>query len=433
MPARETRLGRASPVVKALLAAVALYTVLHVGYSALRYSPFASPRASADFHRAFLEAHEARTTGTLNLDNVLHPPLYYVVLRPLTYMEFPTVVQVLYCSQFLWYLLAIVWIVKAAGPASKPPWAAYGLAAALILNFQPFLETMASHKVEGIEFALICLAIALYRTRRDLLAGVVIVFAANLKYLPGILGLYFLLKRERRVIAGMLLGAALVALILVAAYGPRQFWGLCLRYPMVLMFGHGHEGNVGGASIEFQTLSGTVNRWLVGLEGMRLHFRTQAYVMVPQIRLAFSLAAALKWLAVAAYAWTVWPRRDHREREARWGETLCELALTLVLAFVIAQASRVHYGILTLPGFVAVGLLLAQQPARFRWWEWAAWGAAYALTAMLIPGGLLNRLPPSPVWGPYHSFAYLWFSLPFYGYLLLGVAAILCRRRLRLP
>jgi hypothetical protein len=51
---------------------------------------------------------------------------------------------------------------------------------------------------------------------------------------------------------------------------------------------------------------------------------------------------------------------------------------------------------------------------------------------MVIPGGLLNRLPlQHPVWGGRHSLAYLWFSLPFYGYLALAACGAWCHDQLR--
>ncbi|MBI3011118.1 MAG: DUF2029 domain-containing protein [Candidatus Omnitrophica bacterium] len=414
-----------------LLVLLVAYSLAHVGYSIAQYNPISYPYVSGDFGRAFGEMLHWRAGDALAPREILHPPLYYVLLRPLAPLPFTTVAKLLYFSQFILYALAIRWMVLAASGASRPRAVDYLLAAVLTVNFQPFLETVALHKVEGIEFVLICLAIFSFRKRRDALTGALVVLAANLKYLPGILGLYFLVKRERRVMVGMLVASVVVlAVSVVAMAGPMGGWVAVLRYPLALLADHQHEGNRPEASIEFQTLSGTVNRWLVGPEGMVRHFETQAYAAVSQPGLALAIAAVLKLGLVGLYLYAMRRRWTARARETHWPVVLCEISLTLTLIFIIAQASRVHYAVLLLPAFVSAALLLMRYPDVLGWSERILFAAAYGLTAMLIPGGLLNRLPPHHLWGAHPSFAYLWFSLPFSGYLLLGVCLLRCRSRL---
>lgn len=414
-----------------LLVLVIGYSTAHLGYSIAQYNPITSPYASGDFRRAYDEMLQWRKTGALDPHEVLHPPFYYIVLRPLAPLGFASVVRVVYVSQFIWYILAVVLMVRAASGGSKPSAGDYLLAGVLTVNFQPFLETMALHKVEGLELFLICLAIDLFRRGRDALAGAVVALGANLKYLPGILGLYFVVKRERRAILGLLAASAVCALISLAAMsGPGTGWVSILRYPIQLLAGHQHEGNRPEASMEFQTLSGTVNRALVDAEGMRRHFSSQAYVPVGAPGLALWLAAILKLGGVFLYIALMRTRWTVQARQARWPVVLCELSVTLIMIFIIAQASRVHYAILLLPAFVSAALVLRRYPALLGWPERLLFAFAYGLTAMLIPGGLLNQLPPHPVWGPDHSYAYLWYSLPFYGYLLLGACLLRCRARL---
>ena len=418
-------------LMKLLLALLVAYSVAHVGYSILRYNPISYPYVSGDFGRAYGEMLLVRDHAVLAPHEVLHPILYYVLLRPLAPLPFTTVVKLLYFSQFILYALAIWWMVKAASGASRPRAIDYLLVTLLTVNFQPFLETVALHKVEGIEFMLICLAIYSFRKRRDVLTGALVVLGANLKYLPGLLGLYFLVKREGRVIAGMLVALALCLVVSVVAVSEAGTpWTSVVTYPLALLFDHQHEGNRPEASIEFQTLSGTVNRWLVGPEGMVTHFKTQSYATVSHPGLAVAIAAVLKLGLVGLYLYTMRRRWTVRTRETQWPVVLCELSLTLTMIFVIAQASRVHYAILLLPAFVNTALLLRRYPDVLGWPERFLFAAAYSLTAILIPGGLLNRLPPHPLWGSHHSFAYLWFSLPFYGHLLLGACLLRCRARL---
>jgi hypothetical protein len=422
-----------TPWVKLLIAALIGYSLAHVGYSVVRYNPLSSPYVSGDFRRVFEEMQRWRATGTLDQHEVLYPPLYYVLLLPLAHLEFTSVVHLLYFSQFLWYVLAVLLMAKIVAEGPAPSAMEYLLASLLTANFQPFLETVAMHKkVEGLEFFLICLAIYLFKQRRDVFAGAVVVFAANLKYLPGILVLYFLAKREVRAIAGMVIALAVcLAVSIVAVSGEQGEWATLVAYPAMLLLGRQHEGNRPEASIEFQTLSGTVNRWFVGPDGMMAHFKTQSYVPVSHPELAFGFAALLKLMFLAVYLFVVRRRSPPQVRQAQWPVALYEFSVTLVMAFVIAPASRVHYAILLLPAFVFTGLLLYRYQTVLGWPQRLLFGLSYALAAMLVPGGLLNRLPPHPLWGPYHSFAYLWFSLPFYGYLLLGGCVLWCRARLQ--
>lgn len=420
--------GRRVPWTKLLIALLAAYSLLHLGCSIAQYNPITYPYVSGDFRRTYEEMLEWRARGSLHAKHVQHPPLYYVLLWPLASLPFPTVAKLLYVSQWLWYALAIAVMARSASASSRPSAGDYLLATLLTVNFQPFLETAALHKVEGLELLVICLAIELFRRGRDALAGAAVVLGANLKYLPGILALYFLVKRERRAIVGMLAAAVVCLAVSVVALSDAG-WTAVLRYPL-LMFDRQHDGNRPEANMEFQTLNGTVNRWFVDTDGMQAHFRTVNYVPVSDPALAFSLAAVLKLGCVLWYLYAMRRRWSPAERGTRWPVILCELSLTLLLIFIIAQASRVHYAILLLPAFVSTALLLRRYPHVLGWPERWLFIAAYGLTAILIPGGLLNRLPPSSVWGSHHSFAYLWFSLPFYGYLLLGVCLIRCRARL---
>ena len=44
---------------------------------------------------------------------------------------------------------------------------------------------------------------------------------------------------------------------------------------------------------------------------------------------------------------------------------------------------------------------------------------AYALSAILIPSALLNKLLPHPLWGQSHYLMVLWLGISFFGYLAL--------------
>lgn len=419
--------------VKLLVILAVGYSVAHLGYSMWRYTIFSSDLyRSRDFERVFVQADIWRQTGVLPpFGMVLYPPLYYLLLAPLTNLGFRTVTYLLYVLQFIYFPLALVFLVKAASPARTPSAIEYLIAAVLTVNFQPFLETLAQHKVEGIELLLICLALYAFRKHRDVLAGSLVCVAANLKFLPGVLAGYFVVKREWKAMFGVLGTLLVCALVLLPAFGMQVLWSYGVQYPMTFLFGHSIPGTKAEANLEFQSLTGTINRWFVGPEGMAHHVRTQGDVPIAHAPLAFSLAAILKAIFGGLYL-LLMVRRPSRpaSREERWECTLLEWSLTLLMIFVLASAARIHYAILLLPAFVITAFLLYHHPQLFRWKERLLFALAYSMTGMLIPGGVLNRLPPHPLWGTKHSLAYLWMSFPFYGDLLLGLCMILCYRKL---
>lgn len=405
------------------------YTALHLGYSVVRYSVFQGS-SSGDFNRVVQESKMWRGYSHP------HPTFYYMILLGLDAVlgGRQNLTYFFYFLQFLIFPLAVVCLARAAwiGRAPPPP-AAYGVATVLTVNFQPFLETLAQHKVEGIEFFLICLAILVFRRRRDLLCGGLVMLAANLKYLPAFLVLHFGAKREGRVLLGSLLGAALIGAALITTLGPDSLSAGFFRQAVGLLADHQHEGNTPGASVEMQTLSGTVNRWLARPEpgtAFMDYIRVGSYMPVPNPALAFGVAGFLKFLALGGWLFFLRRKWKGQERERAWKSHLLEISLTLVMIFILSQASRVHYSILVLPAFVIVGLLLVQQGRIVPLREKCLFGLAYSLTGMVIPGGLLNRLPPDPLWEHMHSWRYLWWSLPFWGLVLLGFCILSLRPNL---
>ena len=229
----------------------------------------------------------------------------------------------------------------------------------------------------------------------------------------------------------MLIGGVALLLVLLPMFGAKMLWGYA-TYPLTFLFGHSLWGTGAEASIEIQTLTGTINRWFAGLAGMRWNLSTQAYAPVPHAQVAFLISGTLKLLLGGLYLWLIRRRWLQQERDTQWRFYLCEFSLTLIMIFILSPYSMMHYAILLLPAFVMTGLILYQDAAIFRWKEKALFGLAYAFTAVIIPGGVWNRLfPPHPLWGERYAWVYFWFSFPFYGDLLLGWCLIMCLRRLR--
>ena len=145
--------------------------------------------------------------------------------------------------------------------------------------------------------------------------------------------------------------------------------------------------------------------------------------------LAMNLAVFLKLLLAGLYLYFIRKKWGIHQRKEKWPFYLLEISMGLIMIPVLVHYGRAHYGILFLPAFVITGLLLYRYWKIFHLKEKALFSIAYFLSGMGIPRELLNILPPHPLWGQEYYGLYLWISLPFYGYLVLGFCILLCYSR----
>lgn len=413
-----------------------LYTLAHFGYSIAAYNPLTHPVSVNDLRVTFLEAQHWRQTGDLVLlggTNVFYGLLYYGFLSLFSAFSFEQLVLPFYLSQLVLFPLFIFFLTQAV--AGKPiSWKEILLLTVLTLNFGPFLESFASCKVECLEFYLICLAFYGFLKGHDWLAGVGVVSGMLMKYLPGFLGIYFLLKRKWKATLWCLAWGLVLSGVLWAVFGGRIFWETGVGHFLALIFSRKVETNELVALLEWQTLSSTINRLFAEVHSPQtwnLVLKMAGTAPVGHARLAVGLALALKVIFVGIYLWVIgrrWPLLNPKTQRLLYA---LEMSLTLLMTVILVQAVRIHHAIILFPAFLTTALLLFQYRAHFGRVEKGLFVAAYALSAVLIPGGLLNRLPPSPVWGQSHARMYYWMSLPFYGTVLLFFCIVLCHRKLR--
>ncbi len=413
-----------------------LYSLLHFGYSIMVYNPFTHPVSVDDVRVTFLEAQNWRQTGNLVLmggTNVFYGLLYYLFLSLFSAFRFEQLVLPFYLSQVVLFPLAIFWLVRAL-VGKKAGWKEFLFVTVLTLNFQPFLESFASCKVECLEFYLICLVFYGFLKGWDWLAGAGVVAGTMMKYLPGFLGGYFLLKREWRTVRWCLGWTVGIFGMLWLVFGNPTFWEIGIRHFLSLIFGSKVETNELVALLEWQTLSGTINRLFAQFDAthtLKGVLKSAGLVWVHHPDRVIALALALKGVLVGIYLAVIRRRWPPRERRAHNWLYALEMSLTLLMTVMVVQAVRLHHAVILLPAFLTVGLLLLQHPNLFGRIEKMLFLVSYALSAVLIPGGVLNLLPASPIWGKNHARMYYWMSFPFYGYLFLFFCVILCHRRLR--
>ena len=416
--------------------AALLYTLAHFGYSIVAYNPITNSVSANDVRVTFLEAQHWRQTGDLILlggTNVFYGLLYYGFLSLFSASSFDQILLPFYLSQFVLFPLAIACLVQAVA-GKTVGWKETLLVVVLTLNFGPFLESFASCKVECLEFYLICLAFYGFLKGQNWLAGFGVVSGMLMKYLPGFLGIYFLLKRKWKTVLWCLVWGLILSGTLWEVFGGRIFRQIGIDHFWALVFSRKVETNELVALLEWQTLSGTINRLFAHIESPRtwnLVLKMAGTAPIDHARLVTGLALGFKLLFTGIYLSVIgrrWPPLDPKTRRVLYA---LEMSLTLLMIVVLLQAVRIHYAVILLPAFLTVALLLFQYRRFFGRAEKVLFFSAYALSAVLIPGGLLNRLPPSPVWGQSHARMYYWLSLPFYGYVLLFFCVALCHRKLR--
>ena len=422
---------------KGFLIALLCYSGLHLVSSVLRYNPWTRPEVSGDFHRIYDEALDYKQhweqTGKLPVMTgfrVYHGLPAYLLMFPLIHLGFNTVDYFFYLIQFLLFPLAIWLILKAVSSDSAPSWTETALAVVLVLNFKPFLEALALHKMEGIEIFLICLALVAFKNSRDFLTGALLLAAASLKYLPAILLIYFFLKRETKVLLGAL-GAGLVFLLFCLVFFGPSSMEVVFRHPLDLVFRRDLESSIHAANIEWQTVSGVVNRWFAPKpSGNLLQFLGIGFAYpLTNPRLAMRIALLLKIFISGIYLYVIRHWWTESQRREKWPFYLLEISLTFLMLLVWIQAIRIGYAIFLLPAFIGIALLFTRQWNLFRLKEKVLFGLAYALGATIIPMGIVDKLFPHPVWGPVWSKLYYWWGLPFYGYMMLGACILLCYKR----
>ena len=139
--------------------------------------------------------------------NVPHPPLFYILLRPLTRLKYiHAAVFWLIFNQIL-LVLGIIFCVATL----KKKISLVELAAIVFItaNFLPLRMNNILGQTSIIIFFLISLAFYSFIKKKNIVAGVALGLAVLLRWFPGLLILYFILKRQYRVVLVSLLTIAL--------------------------------------------------------------------------------------------------------------------------------------------------------------------------------------------------------------------------------
>lgn len=388
------------------LALIFLYTIAHFGNSFFAHES----RGDWALHRQDITnwvkygALEGKRPSLNSFDYTTAAPLHALLVVPLTYMSYSAAEYLNLAINLLCVLLTFYLASLAVPPKWKAAWWFWSFV--VVANFRPFLMGMAMVKIEFIEILLMALALHFYRTEKDYWAGASLGAAAMIKYIPGFLIFYFLIRGEKKVVASFALACVAITLVTVG------------------IFGWEHHVSFAQQLFSKQSWSSWIDNQSMFVAVGRAFAPFPPKEFTPEISLSHTANLVL-WsvriaLGLALVYVTFVNRKDRKSRQV-------EMIMGLWLAFapILIRFFRDYYTVLLYPFMLAMVLeFLENRPVT--WVQktfWIGMGLAYFLIGQGVPLGLFTRLPEAiPHYGNFNLFLYL--AIPFWGvlvYFLVGV------------
>ena len=301
---------------------------------------------------------------------------------------------------YLWGVLQLVWVVALFYVSGRWLLKLSGrgllLFSLMTMTSLPLLHNFKWGQVSVLMTLGILLAFALHRQGRGEYGGVVLALATCVKYYPGVFIVYFLIRRDWRLVFAFGLGLmAFYCLLPMICLGPSGWWYFewgaiqSLPVPALLL----NDFNT-------QYFPHVVNRL-----GFPLGYRLSA-----------GTVDLMKWLGVLVFianSILIWWMQ---QRDLAYKTALSAAALLLSLPFIV-QTSWPHYFVY-LP-FCQSALWLALAAARIRTWIRRLLYAPIVFSAVLSSTYFFALLPN---WRFYNGMGFLWLS----DSVLLGVWFGLC-------
>ena len=260
--------------------------------------------AGAAVLRAGGMLYDAQAPLLTGYDN---PPLTALLTMPLTFFDLQTAIRLFFALNTL-FLVASVALIFISIRDYLPTYPYWLIAVALVLNLDPVLDSLLLGQTDGVILLLLVISFSGYRRGRDVIAGAALGLAAMIKISPGLLVLYFLLKREKRVFASAVAAMLLLGGVSLLAAGFETHAMFVTQILPKLLAGSAHFEN--------QSLNGFFNRLF--LEGQFI----TGLADVPPLPQARLLTMVCSLLIVGTATYLVGTKRtsrtDPRTRPGHW-------------------------------------------------------------------------------------------------------------------
>jgi hypothetical protein len=295
-----------------------------------------------------------------------YPPLFALLLSPLTTLSFRTLSRIwLFGNAALWLAIAVLlaFEIRALigdvlpmggnGAIRDRPrllhlliepslLVSLALAAWLCLTSAPASQTLATGQINFLVLAPLALIPSLTRHGHERWVGVMVALAAMLKFTPALLIAYLLLRRRWQAALSAVVALFALALISIAVDGPGVFFGALTQ---ALSVGTG-DAALGHNEALFAPLT---------------HALTLANPSLGDaVQLAFHLLTAALAVLLGYVLW----RRTPRPTPSRRTQAASELAaygITLCAMVLLSPATWVHHYVWVLPAAaIALGLAVSQ-------------------------------------------------------------------------
>jgi alpha-1,2-mannosyltransferase len=277
-------------------------------------------------------------------------------------------------------LLALRWVFQLVETAERP-FPLWACALAVLLSIGPIIGDLQHGNVNLFILFLIVAALTAFRTRRDVLSGLLIGLAVACKVTPALFIPYFLWKRQWRVLAGC---AAGLLLFLWPGFVPALFlgwednqkqvgsWYKEMVYPFIV------EGKV-TSEHNNQSLPGLVTRLATHSPSFSTYVNS-VYTPTEYDNVIELTPAQARWLVkgcMAVFALVVvWRLRTPTEPRRGW-RLSAEFGFILLGMLLFSERTWKHHCVTLVLPFAVFCYYLATQPAS----RAARWGLIGCLTA----------------------------------------------------
>jgi hypothetical protein len=325
----------------------------------------------------------------------IQPPTSAIAITPLTVLDWRKATRAWLLLNHVFLGAAVYLTLSTVRPAMALRWVVVGTAVILAL-FSQIYGSFALGQVDALQVFLLSLGLWSYVKRKDAVCGASIALAAAIKLLPALLLLYFLWRRDYRVVMwGAGVGLALLLGSLAYA-GPDTYETYLTETVPALSKGSTHYSNAGFGGLIARAHTPSFYR---GLPEM---IYLDEVASNTGARLASYGVIAVGLAAIVFFA----RRRDGGAGEAPRDveSVLPQYYFVVAVGLLISSVTWEFYVVWLLPAFLAVFLA----PERFlpaaSMRRWLLAGFAVAFVALNYPGDMYlfspNAIFYHPSWVP---------------------------------